>query len=166
MKSIWIIFCILLFGCNNSNNEKSIEESEMDDISVESNVSSKDAFEKSNFNQLRLIEEKLQEAYDLLYLSEKNSDFESTIKSSTLINSIIILDSSNVKNAPMINNLYQIGKIETVNDSINYINFSYTLKQGSSEKRETLKAIIKKKSVSIEGISTTSIKINFNKYDD
>ncbi len=163
MKNIWIILCIVLLGCNNANNEKSMESSEMDDISVGSNVSAKDVYEKPNYNQIDIIEEKLQETYDLFYLSEKNSDFESMRKSSTLIIQNINL---NNQNSPTVNNLHQIGTIETINDSTTHVNFSYILKQDNSEKIDTLKATIKKKAITIEGQTKTSIKIDFIKHDD
>jgi len=165
MKNIWIILFVVVFGCNNSNNDKSINLSEMEDFSIET-ISKNDLFEKSNYNQLDIIGEKLQETYDLIYLLEKNSDFESAKTSSKLINSHLILDSLDNENSPSIHNLNQIGALETINDSIDYINFSYTLRQGNSEKLDTLKAIIKTKAISIEGVVRSSIKIDFTKYSD
>lgn len=165
MRAILIIICIVLVGCKNANNEKAVSYSEMEDISTET-FSTDDLFEKPDYSQLNLIEEKLQETYDLVYLYENNSDFESTIKSSTLIDSNLILDNLNNENSLRINNLVQIGRLETINDSTDSVNFSYTLKQGNSEKIDTLKAIIKKQNIIIEDQTTTSIKIDFTKPND
>lgn len=166
MKNIWIILCVVFFGCNNSNHEKSLENLELDDTSVEIVENNNDIFKKSNYDQLSIIEEKLQETYDLIYLQEKNSDFQSTSKVSSIIIPHLVLDSLNTQNSATINDLTQIGKTKTINDSITHINFSYRIKINDTEKTDTLKAIIKKQNITIEGLTKTSMKIDFSRHSN
>ena len=164
MKNLYIILCIiLLFGCNSSNNEKSLSDFELDDTSVEIVEKHEEIFNKPNFSQLSLIEEKLQETYDLVYLLEKNSDFESSNKVSSIILPQLILDSLDTQDSITINDLTQIGIVEIINDSISHLNFSYKIKINNTEKTDTLKAIIEKQDITIEGLTTTSIKVDFTK---
>ncbi|WP_225037034.1 hypothetical protein [Winogradskyella sp. SM1960] len=162
MKRYITLLVLILCSCNNVSNDKSIPHSEMDDL--ENNAISTLDIEKPNFTELHIIEEKLQDTYDLIYLSEKNSDFETT----KLSNSIIIqnLDSLDHQGSPFITDLHQIGNTETVNDSISHIRFSYILKQGNSEQLDTLKAIIKKQNITIEGHTKTALKIDFTNRND
>lgn len=163
MKNLYIILCIVLFGCNSSNNEKSLSDFELDDTSVENVENHEEIFKKPNFSQLSLIEEKLQETYDLVYLLEKNSDFESSNKVSSIILPQLILDSLDTQDSITINDLTQIGIVEIINDSISHLNFSYKIKINNTEKTDTLKAIIEKQDITIEGLTTTSIKVDFTK---
>lgn len=162
MKRYLTLLILIVFSCNNANNEKSIK-SEPETINMD-NVNTLD-IEKPNFTELHIIEEKLQDSYDLIYLSKKNSDFETAKQSSSLIIQHLILDSLN-QNFPTITDVHQIGDIKTINDSTAYINFSYILRQGNSEKIDSLKAIIKKQNLTIEGQTKTALKIDFTNYKD
>ncbi|MBU2928807.1 hypothetical protein [Winogradskyella psychrotolerans] len=164
MKRYLTLLILVLFSCNTATNEKSMEHSEMDDSEINA-ISALD-IEKSNFNELNLIEEKLQDSYDLVYLTEKNSDFETTKLSSSVIIKNLILDNLDNHNFPTITDIQQIGNLESLNDSITHINFRYILKQGNSEIKDTLKAIMHKQNVTIEGQTKTSIKIDFTSYKD
>ena len=160
-RYLTLLILALLLSCNNASNEKSISYSEMDDLENDA-VNTLDN-EKSNFSELNIIEEKLQESYDLVYLSEKNSEFKTTKLSSSLIIQNLILDNHNF---PIITDIQQIGNLKILNDSITHINFRYILKQGNSEIKDTLKAIMHKQNVTIEGQTKTSIKIDFTSYKD
>ena len=163
MKRYLTLLVLILCSCNNSN-ERSIEHSEMERLELDdANTLS---IEKPYFNELHIVEEKLQDNYDFIYLADKNSDFETAKQSDSLINKNLILDSLDNRYPPTISYVHQIGSVETVNDSIAHINFSYILKQGDSEKTDTLKAIIKKQNLTIEGQIKTAIKIDFTNYQD
>ncbi|WP_178984357.1 hypothetical protein [Winogradskyella helgolandensis] len=157
-----LLILVLLLSCNNASNEKSIQYSEMDDS--ENGAINTFDLEKPNFSELNIIEEKLQNSYDLVYLSERNSDFETTKLSSSIIIQNLILDDSDKPNFPTISNIQQIGNLQSVNDSTSQVNFSYILKQGNTEITDTLKAIIKKQNLTIEGQTKTGIKIDFTSY--
>ncbi|SDI09738.1 hypothetical protein [Winogradskyella thalassocola] len=163
MKRYLTILVLILCSCNNSN-EKSIEHSEMERLELDDAMTL--AIEKPYFTELSIIEEKLQDSYDLVYLSEKNKDFQTALQSSSLIIQNLILDSLNSQNSPTITDVNRIGHIETINDSTEHINFSYTLKQHNSVKIDSLKAIIKKHNLTIEGQTKTAIKIEFTSYKD
>ncbi|WP_179319214.1 hypothetical protein [Winogradskyella helgolandensis] len=161
-RYLTLLILVLLLNCNNASNEKSIQYSEMDDS--ENGAINTFDLEKPNFSELNIIEEKLQNSYDLVYLSERNSDFETTKLSSSIIIQNLILDDSDKPNFPTISNIQQIGNLQSVNDSTSQVNFSYILKQGNTEITDTLKAIIKKQNLTIEGQTKTGIKIDFTSY--
>ena len=163
MKRYLTLLVLILCSCNNSN-EKSIMHSEMERLELDD--SNTLAMEKPYFTELSIIEEKLQDSYDMVYLSEKNKDFETALQSSSLIIQNLILDSLDSQNSPIITDVNRIGQIETINDSTEHINFSYTLKQHNSVKIDSLKAIIKKHNLTIEGQTKTAIKIEFTSYKD
>ncbi|GAA4239966.1 hypothetical protein [Winogradskyella damuponensis] len=163
MKRYLTLLVLILCSCNNSN-ERSIEHSEMERLEFDD--ANTLTIEKPYFNELHIVEEKLQETYDLIYLSKKNVAFETSKKSSTILISNIILDSLDHDDYPIVEDLYQIGSVEVINDSTTNINFGYTVKQHNAIKRDTLKALIKKQHITIEGQTTTAIKIDFKNYND
>ena len=163
MKRYLTLLVLIICSCNNSN-ERSIEHSEMERLELDD--ANTLTIEKPYFNELHIVEEKLQETYDLIYLSKKNAAFETSRKSSTSLISNIILDSLNHDDYPIVDDLHQIGSVEVINDSMTNINFGYTVKQDNSIKRDTLKALIKKQHITIEGQTTTAIKIDFKNYND
>ncbi|MBU2922275.1 hypothetical protein KO504_13060 [Winogradskyella psychrotolerans] len=162
MKRYLTLLVLILCSCNNIN-ERS-EHSEMERLELDD--ANTLTIEKPYFNELHIVEEKLQETYDLIYLSKKNAAFETSRKSSTILSSNIILDSLDHDDYPMVDDLYQIGSVEVINDSMTNINFGYTVKQHNAIKRDTLKALIKKQHITIEGQTTTAIKIDFKNYSD
>ncbi|MFK7833003.1 MAG: hypothetical protein AB8B52_06985 [Winogradskyella sp.] len=160
MKRYLFLLILIVFSCNNTT-----ELSEMETISTDDSSPIEFDFNKPNYSELNVIEEKLQETYDLVYFLEKNEDFESSAKISSIITQNIVLNSEQNPSTITIKDLKQLGNIEIINDSTSHINFTYKLKTNNIERTDSLKAIIKKKAITIEGLTVNSIKIDFTKHD-
>ena len=158
MKKTLIVALIILYGCSNSKNEKSMEYSDIEEISIES--SDNYAPEKPNFSEFNIIEEKLQDLYDISFYVSKHPEFENDVLKD---NSGLI---ENLDEAAIISNLKPLTPIEAINDSIKSVVIEYAIKSGQLKRIDTVKAILSSKKIIIENEEISSLDIRFSKLEN
>lgn len=165
MKKSLIILILILFSCRNTSNEKSFDMAPLSDMDSKAIIP--EEFDiKSNFNELSVIEEKLQDTYDLIYLIKNKNVFDASLMSGNMIVNSKLFDTITSKTASKVFDFVQIGNSKIINDSITHVHFKYSRKSEEFSGTDTLKAIIKKQKLIIDKIETTAIKIDFDRINN
>lgn len=161
MKKLAIIFglALLIISCKNNNSfaPGANEEASIDDFFESSG---------SSFTKTDLLEQKLQEVYDLSLLKQLHPEFEEE-----LLNQIKSLSDGEIlltekTDAVKINNLTLIGDVNIKSDSISEIKLYYEVSYNNKVVIDSILAIVKTHNIEIEGDNFSSTKIRFKKITD
>ncbi|WP_422105805.1 hypothetical protein [Winogradskyella sp.] len=111
----------------------------------------------------QLINQKLQDFYDLVALQNEHPEFMEEV--SQQLKNFTNDSISNFKTSDftVIKNVQQIGKTMIINDSIQRIKLSYDKVINNSKRRDTIYAIITKKIITIDNETLMSHKVQFSK---
>ena len=169
LKHITLFIVSILFaGCamenkkakNESYDVFATEEAEAsEEVEALEEVAADAEYEFSN----QLVNQKLQDFYDLLALQSEHPEFNNEV-SNQLKN--FTNDSINkFKNDDffIIKNIKQIGDVVFVNDSVQKIKLSYDKVSENSKSTDTIYAIITKKQIKVDDETLISNKIQFSK---
>ncbi len=137
-------------GVNMEKNETVLESSAMEDV-------------KEAFTFQHLTEQKLQDYFDLLVLQRQHPEFIDDIRAQL---HELSEDSTIISYFPQkvdIKNVQQIGKTQIISDSIQKIKLSFDIITNNSLKKDSITAIIKTKTITLDNEELTSTKVVFTK---
>jgi hypothetical protein len=120
----------------------------------------------SSFTKTDLIEQKLQELYDLSLLMQLHPKFDEE-----LIDQIRSISDSKIRltekaDSIKINNLTQIGDVNIKSVSISEVKFSYEVLYNNKVLTDSILAIVKIQNIEIDGENFSATKIRFKKIED
>ncbi len=121
---------------------------------------SDDVTNKQHYNELNIIEEKLQELYDVNYEILKNPNFEKFHNKSNPIIEKELLNYLGEK--IIISNLKPIVNLHAQNDSVQTIVFEYKINSDKIIKTDTIRAFIITKNIVLDHQVIKSIKVKFS----
>ena len=159
MKKSVILLILILFGCMDSSNEKSFDNSELKSVSFEDSSIVESSLKKSNFDELNIIEEKLQELYDVKYLAYKNPNFKNKLECLEFTN--IELSKTSKNENGRISNINPLTEITFINDSTKSVRIEYLVKFKKGVIKDTIEAIIHSKDILIDNQKFNTLKVNF-----
>jgi len=160
-----ILFLLLIFivaSCSKSKQEAPIEAIEANEehmmLEDEPMIANTEVFTYQH-----LIEQKLQDYYDLLALKSQHPEFieDITLQLEELSEGEISI--TNNRQKVLIKNVKQIGISEQVSDSIQKITIQFDILNDSISKTDSISAIIKTKKIILEDTKVVSTKIIFSK---
>lgn len=155
-KLVYIIYVFLLISCNNSS-----EVNSLDSMIIKEKLNLEDfGYTKSSFNVSNLAQQKLQEYYDLVLLKEQHPEFGNDIELQlkNLANTSLEIPKSteaiNINSVKVISN-------QKLSDSTLRMLLKYQLTTNNGTSTDTIIAIIKTKTIIVDGEGVTSTKLVF-----
>ncbi|GAA3612380.1 hypothetical protein Q4Q39_04370 [Flavivirga amylovorans] len=157
MKKLIYIICILIFiSCKNEVNKVSeIPAFEEEDAEV---YRSDDNFVMNRYQILST--QKLQEYFDLIKLKEKHPEFKDDI-----LIQLRKLSNDSIPNYAgdfSIENIRQVGEVETISDSVQKIKLVYNVVSDAYKSNDSILATISSKTIFIDDTATISNKVVFS----
>ncbi|WP_299125691.1 hypothetical protein [uncultured Winogradskyella sp.] len=110
-----------------------------------------------------LINQKLQDFYDLIALQNQHPEFTEEVTEQLKNYTNDSLSNFKTKNVAIIENVKQIGKIIHLNDSTKKIKLTYNKVVDNTKIADTIFAIINNKIIKIDGEPIVSKKVRFSK---
>lgn len=165
-KLAWTLFVVIIVGCNNPTKEASPSEDYRfeavsdEDVAEESVISAIAMPAPVSNSYLELSEQKLQELFENIYLSQKHSEF-GTNSSSSLSRSNEQIAQLEFTDRPVVSNVKLIGSPTMISDSMDEIVMSYELKANGIVLTDTISAIISKTTITIDDQSLIDMQFEF-----
>ncbi|NNK83533.1 MAG: hypothetical protein HKO92_10460 [Flavobacteriaceae bacterium] len=167
MKKLYYILCLfLVFSCMNSSETKStnIEKSAMEPKAVEVfEATDLKANDLEIFTEQDIAYQKLQEFYDLTILKQLHPEFEEDITKQLEELSSSELNLPRISREIKISNLKQIEASEKLNDSTSKLKLSYDIQSELGTQKDSIFALIKTSTITIEGQQQKAYRITFEK---
>ncbi len=161
-KILYLFLIFIVVSCSKSKQEAPIEaiEANEEHMMLEDEAL---MVETEVFTYQHLIEQKLQDYYDLLALKNRHPEFieDITLQLNELSKGEIYV-ANNIQKV-RIENVQQIGTSEQVSDSIQKITIQFDIFNDSITKTDSISAIIKNKKMILEDTEVVSTKIIFSK---
>jgi len=156
---IYLLIVIIVFSCNETS--KAVLDSETyyeidESIQAEKSLS---IYEEKSFSQQDLINEKLQELYELIELKNNHPDFAASIELQLkeYTDDTIILKDANVS----IKNIELKEEIVNLSDSLQKLKLHYEIHSNNFSRKDSIYTLISTKNITIDGEAKTSKKIKF-----
>ena len=153
---IYFFLIIVFFSCSNRKDEKHPENTDIFE-SLET-ASTKDL---TTHKYQGIAAQKLQNYVELLKLKEKHPELKEDIQ--TQLNNVSKKAIISISEDATIENIYQVGPIETISDTIQKIKLVYTLISKTKRIEDTLYATIKSTTIILDGSAIKANKVTFSK---
>lgn len=162
-RFLYIYVAFFMMSCaNERKNEAPIEGVNMEKTET---MLESTAFEdaKEAFTFQHLTEQKLQDYFDLLVLQQQHPEFIEDIRTQLheLSEDSIII--SYFPQKVDIKNIQQIGETQIISDSIQRIELRFDIITNNSVKKDSITAIIKTKTITLDNEELSSTKVVFTK---
>ena len=161
---VWFM-SVLLINCameNRSPNSKDLDDIILIEEAVEAAEAVADYESSPTFNE-ELINQKLQDFYDLVALHSEHPEFMDEVSSQLKNFTNDSISNYKTTDFAVVKNVRQLGKTVFVNDSIQKVKLAYDKVVGSTKTRDTIYAIITKKMVTLDEEILISNKVQFSK---
>ncbi|GAA3629135.1 hypothetical protein [Flavivirga jejuensis] len=158
MKRLTYIICILIFISCKNNEANKVSESPV--LEMENDTEVYDFEINSKVNRYETLStQKLQDYFDLIKLQKKHPEFKDDIllQLRKLSNDSIL----NYTGDFSIENIHQVGEVETISDSIQKIKLVYNVVSDSYKGLDSILANIISKTILIDETATISNKVVF-----
>ena len=166
-KLVYIFIALLLISCANNKKEVPTEAIESVDMEKTETVFESAALEdkKEAFSYQYLTEQKLQDYYDLLVLQQQHPEFKEDITAQLqeLSNDVTAIPDSTQKIT--IKNVQQMGATLKISDSVQKIRLLFDIVTESTNKRDSITAIVSTKKVYLDQQEVISTKVVFEKQE-
>lgn len=158
-----LLLSLLLSACamDNKSVKSSNETIEMT-TSAEEMISSESIDDKSAINT-PLINQKLQDFYDLIALQNQHPEFTNEVKAQLKTFTKDSIAHFKTENTVIIKNLKPIGTVIQINDSTQKIKMTYNKVVNNAKIADTIYAIITNKKILIDNETLVSNKVHFSK---
>ena len=162
------LMSVLLVACamesNKVKNSEMISDIEADDMPVEA-IETIDNFEfitESSIDQT-LINEKLQDFYDLLALQNEHPEFTNEVIKQLKNYSTDSISDFNSETSVIIKNIRSVGNPEIINDSLKKLKLVYDKISDNKKTTDSIFALIAMKTITLDGEAFLSQKVRFSK---
>jgi len=164
MRAIYyILLSFLLYTCNSGTKADALENMEAEEAVSVSETDMNDEATLSldgTFLYDKIITQKLQEYVDLQNLLIEHPEFRGELQKSLeqLARDSLIF---NANEAVTISDITRMDDVEIVSDSLKRIPFSFNIVTETGTRKDSLIAVIRTKTVEIDGVKMDSYKISF-----
>ncbi|WP_157957347.1 hypothetical protein [Winogradskyella tangerina] len=165
LKHIVLFSISLLFAaCAMESNKVNTSESDYKYVDIEESAATEaDDYGSNISGDQALINEKLQDFYDLLALQNKHPEFTKEVIEQLRNYTSNSIEEFSSENAFVIKNISQLGQAEVLNDSVKKLKLVYDKISENVKVTDTIYALITSKTIVIDGESFKSNKIQFSK---
>ncbi|WP_412986349.1 hypothetical protein [Pontimicrobium sp. IMCC45349] len=164
MKKLgYILNFMILASCMNSANEAEMKS--IEPVFATESMDNDDFFSytASDFNNTQLAAQKLQEYYDLSLLKQQHPEFENDIKLQLENLGELTLNLPKTARSINIDSVTELSK-ETLTDSTKRIVLKYTSNSDRGKTTDTISAIIKTKTITVDNQPITTTKLKFKEH--
>ena len=160
---VLILVSILLSACAMENRSVKSSDETYEMAAEELDIEVVSDYEVTPSFNTPLINQKLQDFYDLIALQNQHPEFTDEVAEQLKNYTNDSLSNFKTKNVAIIENVTHIGKVIYLNDSTMKIKLTYYKVIEKSKTADTIFAIITNKSVKIDGKQLVSKKVHFSK---
>lgn len=159
-----IIGFVSLFLVSCAMENKNMNSKEADEIFVATEEADDIAeYEVTPTINSQLINQKLQDFYDLVALQNEHPEFIDEVSNQLKNFTNDSIDLFKTDDFAIVKNIRQLGKVMTINDSVQKIKLSYDKVTNNTTSRDTIYAIITKKTIILDDERLISNKVQFSK---
>lgn len=158
---ILVIFTGLLFTCNNVEKSEALPNIDLMEETEALEPTAAEELSSIAINYDMLIEDKLKEYAELVTLQYQHPEFETSLKQQLKALARERLFNESGEALIKIIAINPLTETETLNDSVQKMQFSFSYKTDERLEQDTLVAIFTSREVMIDNLSRTTVKVTF-----